>query len=104
HLVARGAEPLRVGQFQRGVEGAPENDAGDEARKDEDAETEYRAGPAQHVPDGERKRPRAAPQRLLRAVRRRRRHRRNPGGALVNSVSMSTKSLSTGGLTSCWGT
>ena len=31
HLVAAGAELLGVGQFQRGIETAPEDDAGDEA-------------------------------------------------------------------------
>src|SRR5215475_2498433 len=101
HLVARGAEGLCVGQFQGGVERAPEKNASDEARKHEDAETEYRGWAAHDVPDREREGPRPAPQRRLRAFCRRHLHRRPPGGALVKSVSISTKSLSTGAFTSC---
>src|SRR5829696_3870930 len=38
HFVARGAELLGVGDFKRGVEGAPEQDAADEAAEREEAE------------------------------------------------------------------
>ena len=51
HLVAAGAERLGVGQLQRGIEAAPEDDAGDEAAEHQKAEAEHRARPAQHVPD-----------------------------------------------------
>ena len=54
HLVAAGAEFLGVGQFQRGVEAAPEDHAGDEAGEHQHAEPEHRARPAQHVPQFER--------------------------------------------------
>ena len=36
--------------FERGVEAAPEDDAGDEAAEHQEAEAEHRARPAQHVP------------------------------------------------------
>ena len=42
HLVARGAELLGVGQLERGVEGAPEHHAADEAAERQEAEAERR--------------------------------------------------------------
>ena len=57
HLVAAGAEFLGVGQFQRGVEAAPEHHAGHEAREHQHAEPEHRARPPQHVPQFDDKRP-----------------------------------------------
>ena len=47
HLVAAGAELLGVGDFERGVEAAPEHDAGDEAAERQEAEAEVAAGPAE---------------------------------------------------------
>ena len=47
HLVAAGAEALRVGQLERGVEGAPEAHPGDEAAEREKAEAEIDAGAGQ---------------------------------------------------------
>src|SRR5438270_896847 len=48
-LVTAGAELLGVGQFERGVEAAPEDHASDKARDHEHAETEDRTRPEQHV-------------------------------------------------------
>ena len=43
HLVAADAELLRIGEFKRGVEGAPEQHAADESAKSQKAETEMRS-------------------------------------------------------------
>src|SRR5262245_2011553 len=105
HLVARRAEFLRVGELEGGVEGAPEQDAGDEAREHQQAQAEHRAGPAQDAPKLPREVVGAAEEgrRRLRALARR--HRRVPPGAeRASSVSMSTKSLGTGALASYCGT
>ena len=45
HLVAAGAELLGVGGFQRGVEAAPEDHAGDEAAERQEGEAEVPAWP-----------------------------------------------------------
>src|SRR6185436_21010732 len=51
HFVARGAELFGVGDFERGIESAPEQYATDEAAQREEAEAQMRAGAAGNVPE-----------------------------------------------------
>jgi hypothetical protein len=51
HFVARGAELFSVGDLKRGVEGAPEQDAADEAAQCEETEAQMRAGAAGDAPE-----------------------------------------------------
>src|SRR4051812_45449894 len=99
HLVTTGAEFFRIGQFQRGIEGAPKHYAGHEAGKHQHAETEYRTRPPQHVPQFDGKRPKPCQPGPARYDRVGRAHRRPPGAARLSIVSISMKSLSTGGFT-----
>src|SRR5688572_13660387 len=50
HLMAGDAEFLRIGQLERGVEGAPEHHAADEAAERQKSQTEIGAGPADQAP------------------------------------------------------
>src|SRR5262245_43903484 len=104
HLVTGGAEFFRVGELKRGVEGAPEDDAGDEARHNQYAEPEHRARPPQHAPELECKIPDPDEKTRARFGAIHRAHRRPPGAARLSMVSMSTKSLLTGGLEVLCGT
>src|SRR3569832_2657250 len=104
HLVTAGAELLRVGDFERRVESAPEDHAGDEPREHQETKAEHRTRPPQHAPKLERELPEpfqtgGRPRCIDRG------HRRGPPGlARLSSVSMSVKSFSTGAFTSCCGT
>src|SRR3954470_22331133 len=51
HFVARGAELFGVGDFERGVESAPEQYAADEAAQREETEAQMRAGAAGDTPE-----------------------------------------------------
>src|SRR6185312_13408359 len=51
HLVTRGAELLGVGNLQRGVEGAPEQHAADEASEREKSQAQMRAWAAGDAPE-----------------------------------------------------
>src|SRR5262249_9524164 len=88
----------------RRVEGAPEDNAGDEARHDQHAEPEHRARPSQHVPEFESEIPDPGKKTRARFRAIRRAHRRPPGAARLSMVSISTKSLLTGGLEVLCGT
>src|SRR5258705_612324 len=104
HLMAAGAELLGVGQFQRGVEAAPEHHTCNEPRKHQHPEPEHRTRPAQHIPQFDDETPcpyQRGPARLCRVDRT---HRRPPGAARLSMVSISTKSLVTGGVTTFCGT
>src|SRR5262245_14534665 len=94
-----GAEGFRVCQLQCGIESTPEDNSGDKARQHQEPEAEYRTGPDQDIPDIERERPRALPKRRPRHFGRR--HRVSPGAEPLRTVSMSTKSFSTGTRTLC---
>ncbi|MNT24483.1 hypothetical protein D3C72_1599570 [compost metagenome] len=50
HFMAAGAELFGVGELHRGVEGAPEQDAADEAAYRQKAQAEMHAGAADDVP------------------------------------------------------
>src|SRR5262249_61787106 len=92
-------------QLARAVEGAPEPRAGDEAADHQHPEADHGARAPQHAPQLPCEVVEAAipRRRALRAFARR--HRRAPPGAVrASSASMSTKSFSTGALTSCCGT
>src|SRR6478672_10693273 len=51
HFVAGGAELLGVGDFERGVEGAPEQHAANEPAEREKAQAQMRAGAAGDAPE-----------------------------------------------------
>ena len=96
HLVTAGAEFLGVGDFECGIEAAPEDDAGDEACQHQHAQAEDRTGADQDVPEIDDKGADLRDFCRLRFARDA--HRRPPGVALLSIVSMSMKSLVTAAL------
>src|SRR5262249_43248942 len=102
HLMTRHTKRFGVGEFQRRVEAAPEDDAGNKSREHQCAKTEDRARAAQNAPNFQDKVERAPPERRTRSIDHR--HRCAPDVFRVSSVSMSTKSFTTGGFTLCCGT
>src|SRR5262249_16032782 len=102
HLVTRGAEGFGISELQSGIESTPEKDSSYKTREHQKSKAEYRAWPNQNTPNFKRKRNRTPPKRGPRDFGRR--HRGAPGPTPFKTVSMSTKSLSTGIRTLCWGT
>src|SRR5262249_37196123 len=104
HLVAKRAEFFGIGQFQRGVETAPEDHTGHEAREDQNAKAEHGTWPDQHAPQLNRELPHPCEKPRPRGRLFERAHRAPPGAARLSRVSISTKSLLTGGFDTLWGT
>src|SRR5215510_12286346 len=94
HFMTGGAKGFRIRQLQRSIECAPEDNSGDKARQHQKSKAEYRTGTDQNIPNFEGERPRASPKRRPRDFSRR--HRVPPGADPLRTVSISTKSFTTG--------